>query len=220
MDSFRHHGRWAVRRLLIDSYSRLVLIRASLGFNILEFIPGEIIMTFEMIGTPGNTYTTRGLSYVANSRGIISLAFPSNHDFEDLINAGCFPVFATKGVLLGRLIGANMNSGSADQPFVMTNQSNLVPFRPVTISCKNASVSLTTAAGGIYTAAAQGGTAVVASGQVYTGLTAASLILDLTIATTPAKTVLNPGTAFFLNLTTAQGAAATADFFIWGDLYC
>jgi len=87
------------------------------------------------------------------------------------------------------------------------------------ITTKNASVSLTTAAGGIYTAASQGGTAVVANSQAYSALTAASLALDLTIATTPGKTVYSAGQALYLNLTTAQGAAATADFYAWGDVY-
>ena len=71
---------------------------------------------------------------------------------------------------------------------------------------------LTTAAGGVYSAASNGGDAIVAAGQVYTGLTGITLALDLTIAATPAKTVYNQTTvpSAFFALTTAQGAAATA----------
>ena len=99
-------------------------------------------MALELLGVPFNTYSTRGQTYVANSRGIITMGFPVNHDFEDLINAGCFPVFATSGVLLGRLLGANMNSASADQPFVMSNQSNIAMYRVTKITGKNGSLSL------------------------------------------------------------------------------
>lgn len=179
-------------------------------------------MTIELLGVPNQTYGTRGLSYVASSLGIVTVntsAAGYLQDIQDLLNNGCVFNVATDGILLGRLIGANMNSSSADQPFSMTRFSQLGNFRITKITAKNASISLTTAAGGIYTAASQGGTAVVANTQVYTGLSAATLALDLTIATTPGKTVWTPQTALFLNLTTAQGAAATADFYVWGDLY-
>jgi hypothetical protein len=73
----------------------------------------------------------------------------------------------SSGMLLGRIIGANMNV-TTDQPFVMTNYAALNPFRITKITAKNASISLTTAAGGVYPAASKGGTAIVAAGQVYT----------------------------------------------------
>lgn len=124
----------------------------------------------------------------------------------------------SSGMLLGRLIGANMNV-TTDQPFVMTNWSALNKCRITKVTCKNASVSLTTAAGGIYSAASKGGTALVASGQVYSSLTAATLALDLTIASTPGLTVQAAGYAPILSLTTGQGTAATADFYLFGDIY-
>lgn len=124
----------------------------------------------------------------------------------------------SSGMLLGRIIGANMNV-TTDQPFVMTNWAALNKCRITKVTCKNASVSLTTAAGGIYSAASKGGTALVASGQVYSSLTAATLALDLTIASTPGLTVQAAGYAPILSLTTGQGTAATADFYLFGDIY-
>lgn len=121
-------------------------------------------------------------------------------------------------MLIGRLIGANMNS-TADQAFALTNWASLNPVRFTKITAKNASVSLTTAAGGIYTAASKGGTAIVANTQAYSALTASSLALDLTIATTPAATVFAKGTAPIFSLTTPQGAAASADLYLFGDLF-
>jgi hypothetical protein len=119
-------------------------------------------------------------------------------------------------MLLGRLIGANMNE-TTDQSFVMTNWAALNPFRITKITAKNASVSLTTAAGGVYPVASKGGTAIVAAAQVFSTLTAAAIALDLTLAA--GTTVYPKGGKAILSLTTAQGAAATADFYLFGDIY-
>ena len=85
------------------------------------------------------------------------------------------------GILLGKLIGANMNS-TADQQITMFSNPSKFILRRIVVT--NASVSLTTAAGGVYTAASKGGTAVVAAAQAYSSLTASTLFLDLTLSTT------------------------------------
>lgn len=122
------------------------------------------------------------------------------------------------GMLIGRLLGANFNV-TTDQAIPMFGLSALNKFRVTRITTKNASISLTTAAGGIYTAASKGGTAIVASSQAYTSLSASTLVLDDTIATTPGITIWAAGTPLFLALTTAQGSAATADIYVFGDIY-
>lgn len=109
--------------------------------------------------------------------------------------------------LLGSLVGANFNS-TADQTIAMNSSSYIIDAILVT----NASISLTTAAGGFYTAASKGGTAVVAAGQAYSALTAATKQLSATLANTDRRTA----TSLFLSLTTGQGAAATADVYIFG----
>jgi hypothetical protein len=111
--------------------------------------------------------------------------------------------------ILFALIGANFN--------VTTDQQihKLFPFvkwRLIGIFATNASISLTTAAGGIYMAPSKGGVAVVAAGQSYAALTTAGNVLDLTINNTDIRTEDVPR----LSLTTPQGAAATADIFISG----
>lgn len=110
--------------------------------------------------------------------------------------------------LLGAKIGANMNTTS-DQTIAMDCSKYIVDKIIVT----NASTSLTLAAGGLYTAASKGGTAVVGAGQVYTGLTAASKFSALTLAVT---TDTLTAAQLFLSLTTAQGGAASADIYIYG----
>lgn len=131
-----------------------------------------------------------------------------------------FPLDNSGGVgqLLARLLTADMNSTS-DQQFtwLVGSAPNSALFRYVIdrILTVNASTSLTTAAGGIYTAASKGGSAIVASGQAYSTLTGSTLGLDLTIAAA-GKAILS--TTPYLSLTTGQGGAATADMYIFGRL--
>ena len=121
------------------------------------------------------------------------------------------------GILLGKLISANMNSTNDQRIAMFSNPSKFILRR---IVVTNASISLTTAAGGVYTAASKGGTAVVASSQAYSSLSASTLFLDLTLSTTgsASTTVKSSIPNLYLSLTTAQGAAATADVYVYGDI--
>lgn len=85
------------------------------------------------------------------------------------------------------------------------------------IIAHDASISLTTVAGGVYTAAAKGGSAIVASAQVYTDLTAATKFLDLTLQT-PATSDYLAGSNLFFSPTTPQGATATVQIEVWGEM--
>lgn len=153
--------------------------------------------------------------YVPDAQGFF-LADPL--DVPTLERAGCRTLPVGFGpAYIGRLLGANMNV-LTDQPFVMYLPAG-AKFRPTKITCLNASVSLTTAAGGIYPAASKGGTAIVAAGQAYSALTAAALALDLTIVSGTLPTVYAAGVIPTLGLTTGQGAAATADFYMEGQIY-
>jgi hypothetical protein len=116
--------------------------------------------------------------------------------------------------LLFRLIGANMNvtTDQALVPYLWTPGQNYLIKR---IRVVNASLSLTLAAGGIYTAASKAGNAIVAAAQAYSALTGATIGLDATIAAVGnGLQTVTP----ILSLTTAQGAAATADFYVFGAL--
>ena len=121
------------------------------------------------------------------------------------------------GILLGKLIGANMDS-TDDQRIVMFSNPSKFILRRIVVT--NASISLTTAAGGVYTAVSKGGTAVVASSQAYSSLSASTLFLDLTLNTSgsASTTVKSSIPNLYLSLTTAQGAAATADVYVYGDI--
>ena len=115
-------------------------------------------------------------------------------------------------VLLGAIKGADMN--------VTTDQAIPVPYAKYVIRniiVTNASTNLTLAAGGVYTATSKGGTTVVAAAQVYTALSASTKFVDLTLASGVTGDVVTAAT-LYLSLTTGQGAAATADCYIFGDV--
>jgi hypothetical protein len=156
-----------------------------------------------------------GSLYIADSAGVIANVVIA--DLGDMQNMGCMPLGLAGQGMIARLLGANMNS-TLDQAFTMFVPPT-IPFRVTKITARNASVSLTTAAGGVYTAASKGGTNMVTSTQVYSALTASNISVDLTILAASAAAVLAPGTTLYLELGTAQGAAATADFYVFGDSY-
>lgn len=115
--------------------------------------------------------------------------------------------------LLGSLIGANFNV-TTDQ--AITIQTGITRYIIRRIVVDNASISLTTAAGGIYTNAGKAGTVIVAAAQVYSALTTAAKFKDLTLEAVIGTDILtaNP---IYLSLTTAQGAAATANVWVFGE---
>ena len=161
--------------------------------------------------------TKSGATYVADRAGIIT-GVATGSDLVDLYKAGCEQVGIGGGAtLIGRLLAADCNvTANPGQPIPMFNGAQ--PFRLTGITAKNASVSLTTVAGGVYTAVNKGGTAVVLAAQVYTALTGNTLALDLTIDTVPAATEFPAATGLWFQPTTGQGAAAVVDLFVYGTL--
>jgi hypothetical protein len=168
---------------------------------------------YQVISTPYLTGTT----YTADRAGIVTGI--ANNDIAALDNFGCTIVGVGGETLIGRLVGANMNS-TADQSIPMLIAANQ-SYTPTAVVVRNCSVSLTTAAGSFYSAAAKGGTTLAGSGatQAFSGCTATGLT-GQTIAATAAggNVVLPASTPPILSLTTAQGAAATADVYVYGRL--
>ncbi len=112
---------------------------------------------------------------------------------------------------LFRLIGANANT-TADQQLVA-----LFPFSSYLIDrfiITNASISLTNAAGGIYTGTAKSGSVMVAASQRYSALTTPQNILFPILGKAGQNTISAPN--LYLALTTPQGAPATVDIFAMG----
>lgn len=123
---------------------------------------------------------------------------------------------------LFKLIGANMNV-TTDQAFVPVfggaiPSSYLISAIRVLNArdASDATLSLDTAAGGVYNAISKpAGGILVAAAQAYSTLTGITLGLDLTkTALCNGPQSLNP----YLSLTTGQGAASKADFYIFGRI--
>jgi hypothetical protein len=114
--------------------------------------------------------------------------------------------------VLYQLIGADMNT-TADQPFVRMH--NFSAYSLQFFRAMNASINLTTVAGGVYTGAAKSGLTLVAASQVYTSLTSPSKGQALTLATggdPVGRVTADP----ILSLSTPQGAPATCDIYVLG----
>lgn len=115
--------------------------------------------------------------------------------------------------LLGSLIGADMNT-TADQAIAIASGITKYIIRRIVVT--NASTSLTTAAGGVYGAAAKSAPVIVAATQVYSALTASAKFKDLTLEAVVGTDILTATTIYF-SLTTPQGGAATASIFVFGE---
>jgi len=115
----------------------------------------------------------------------------------------------------------NVNSANTD----IIVPLNLLPganFIVRQINFNNASISLTTATIGVFTAAAGGGTAIMANAAL-SSLTAPTVNFDATVSAAAQALVLNQATLsnpnnLYIRVGTAQGAAATVDCYIWADV--
>lgn len=120
--------------------------------------------------------------------------------------------------------GMKFNYGIISQPDavldlnITTDQVLLMFASPVIIDKiivydVSTTLAASLAAGGIYTAASKGGSAVVAAGQVYTALTSSIKFLALTQAL---PNDLRSEANLYFSLTVAHGAPATAKIVIFG----
>jgi len=150
-----------------------------------------------------------------------------------LITNGHVAIWSTTGVIqdggalpaaarvLTSIRSANFNTTN-DQPMAIPQR--VTAFQLLGLLVTNASISLTTAAGGVYPAAGKTGVPIVEATQGYTMLSSSAFLLNLTLSSFGQNTRFsstNLGTiAGFLNLwfslTTAQGAPCTADVYAIG----
>jgi hypothetical protein len=109
--------------------------------------------------------------------------------------------------LLASFQGVNVNAtGDTVLPVINTDR-----YSVSNVVFTNASVSLTTAAAGVFTAPSAGGTGIVANAAL-SAMTASTVVSQRTVASTAAQT----GQNLYVNVGTAQGAAATMDVFVYG----
>jgi len=170
--------------------------------------------TIFMLGVANRSYQVpSGNVYVADANGIIA-SVATVADQKSLSALGCATLNPNPTNQIGKLLAANFNV-TTDQLIPINNN---VRFQITAIRVLNTTVNaMSTAVGGLYTAASKGGTAVVANTQVYTGLTNAATALSLTLAV-PAL-VWPAGTPLYFSLSTPQGVAAAADIYIDAEVY-
>jgi hypothetical protein len=109
--------------------------------------------------------------------------------------------------LLASYQGVNVNAtGDTVLPIVNTNS-----YSVSNVIFTNASVSLTTAAAGVFTAPSAGGTGIVANAAL-SAMTGSTIVSQRTVA----STALQTGGNLYVNVGTAQGAAATMDVYVYG----
>ena len=112
--------------------------------------------------------------------------------------------------VVGQIIGANMNV-TTDQQFNWVQGGK---FCITGMIATNPSLSMTTAAGGVYNTTSKSGV-IVAAASVYTGLTVPASSQQYAVAATNVWTYTST-TMPYLSLTTGQGVAATADIYLIG----
>lgn len=124
--------------------------------------------------------------------------------------------FAIGTTHCGSKIGADFNS-TADQNVTITAPAGATIYRIVRMNVTNATVSLTTAVGGVYTGAGKTGGVPIPAATTYSAITNRTAnTAGNGQATAGASNLVLTATALFFALTTPQGAPATADL----DFYC
>jgi hypothetical protein len=109
--------------------------------------------------------------------------------------------------LLASYQGVNVNAtGDTVLPILNTGS-----YSVSNVIFTNASTSLTTALAGVFTAPSAGGTGIVANAAL-SALTGSTVVSQRTVASTAAQT----GQNLYVNVGTAQGAAATMDVYVYG----
>ena len=110
--------------------------------------------------------------------------------------------------LLAVATGVNVNATGDQATLSIINSSN---YSVSNVVFTNASVSLSSAAAGLFTAPSAGGTGIVANAAL-SALTASTVVSQRTVASTATQNSQN----LYLNVGTAQGATATMDVYVYG----
>jgi hypothetical protein len=120
---------------------------------------------------------------------------------------------------LAVLRGVDLNAtANTDTAITIPNGSRKWTPRMVVVTNASANLSGGSASVGIYTAVAEGGTAIVTKGvNSLTSLTATTKMIKPSLAAAATADVLTAST-LYLHLDVANGSAATADVYIYGDI--
>lgn len=145
-------------------------------------------------------YTNPGPAVTSSGQSTASMV-PSNTSGLPV------PVGSNGLRLLAVAKGVNANA-VADTAMPVINSTQ---YSVLYVIKTNASISLTTATGGVYTAPAAGGTAVLTPAAL-SGNTASNVV----VSTAPTTTTVQTAQTLYWRIATAQGSAATLDVYVYG----
>jgi hypothetical protein len=169
-----------------------------------------------VVGEGGNITTGSSNIAVGNSLTFTSATLNSQLDIGDVIvgtTASPAQVLAVgQKSLIGVKKSANFNATTDTSIPIKTIGSDRYIITDIMVS--NCSTSLSTARGGVYTGAGKTGTALALTTQTMEGCNGASGLQQLSLQNVTRATY-NIAT-LYLSLTTAQGAAATGDIYVFG----
>lgn len=156
------------------------------------------------IETRRNIISALGLNLLGRSTGVSGHAAAADHRHSSV----------GQDQLLFSGVGLNMNS-TADQ--ALTKYGKFTTFFISLIRCANGSISLTTAQGSLYTLAAKAGVNIMGAVNPFATITGPTTGMDSVIAAVGrVQLAVLTGASIFLSLTTAQGAPATMDMYVYG----
>lgn len=136
-----------------------------------------------------------------NSQAVIAPQSTPNNQGANTQGQNAFRLLAVaKGINLNAL------GDQAIMPVI-----NATAYSVFQVILTNASISLTTALAGLFTAPSAGGTGIVANAAL-SGATGPTVVSQRTVASTAVQTAQN----LYLNVGTAQGAPATGDVYVYG----
>jgi hypothetical protein len=159
--------------------------------------------------TPNTDYTISGKTFITSTAAPLGSILLVKYR-QSLPN-----IIPGTSSLIGILKTANFNI-TTDQAIPITLIGGYTNYRINEILMINASIPLTTAAGGIYPAINKGGTPYVAASQTYTTINSGvNAFLSLTLTNIGLLSTHN-NSFLYLNLTTPQGSTATADIYVFG----
>jgi hypothetical protein len=151
--------------------------------------------------------------YTTDADGIVTGV--AANDVNALHAAGCVQIGVAGYTLIGRIAGANMNA-TTDQKATMFISPSAY-YVPSYMIVKDCSVSLSLVQGAVYDAASKGGNTLFGSTtQAMSACTGAGTAQSVSATTAGSKIVEAETAPPILSLTTAQGAAATANVYFYG----